>query len=235
MRSMSPRTTRGRHNRRRALAAVSTAAALIGVLQVSGAAPAQADNCGLDTVGNYVCTIYGGDPDPIPDPGFPDPIGTLEPTPDPGGDPGTPDPDPSREIGFQLATAFLTNPDCNSLVTGSSSESADHVWLYVAKHESSSPYPDDPNALAASPVGAGSGGSITIYPPYHTVTYSPAWFPALSPNQLVRTPTDDEMRALALLHEVAHLTGTLGQHVPGDNGYAFNQFILDRCLKLVKH
>jgi hypothetical protein len=117
------------------------------------------------------------------------------------------------------------------IITGAGSPVAVYEGATVVS--SSTPNAEDPTTLATAPVGAGSNGTITLYPkhfteaPEHVFQYIPAG------TGLSRLPTKEEFQAATVLHEDAHLTGALGAHTPQQSA-EFNLKILSTCFGITK-
>jgi hypothetical protein len=135
----------------------------------------------------------------------------------------------------QLVLDRLADFDCSQLIAGglnvTGAASPENVYRNATVVRS--PTPDPEGGLAKAPVGAGSGGTITVYPQYDTEPPE-AIFGYLPPHTgLDRLPSPTEMKAMTVLHEDAHLMGTLGSHTQ-EQSNQFNLQILTRCLGINK-
>jgi hypothetical protein len=130
--------------------------------------------------------------------------------------------------------AVLTG-DCKSFLgtTNAPHISPTEVWAKVKITKSSTPKPGDPYAAAAaSAVGAGVNGEMTVYPWFDSLR-GDYIFGAIPPHTgLSRLPEDDEIKAMAILHEIGHLTGGL-DHGP-EGARLYNLLILEKCFGITK-
>jgi hypothetical protein len=217
---------------RRAAAALPVGALILAVLP--GCLPTD-DPCPYDPItGGYTCTIDGGG-DPAPDP-IPNPGGGLggtggDPIPGGGGGGGAvPDGKGGLPAGAVSKVNEVLNGDCKSLLSPVSAPFLDPkaVWDAVPIQQSPTPKPGAPTATADAPVGVGSTGPITIYPAFYTAGPDSIFGFIPAHNGLTRLPTDDEMKAMTLLHEIGHLTGSLGNHDQAGSDL-YNLLILEKC------
>jgi len=138
----------------------------------------------------------------------------------------------------QLVMQKLNDFDCSRLlaggliITGAASPLAVYEGATVVS--SSTPKAGEPTALAGvDNVGAGSNGTITLYPKHFTETPDNV-FQYLPPGTgLSRLPSKEEFQASTVLHEDAHLMGTLGAHTPQQSA-AFDLEILSTCFGITK-
>ena len=97
-----------------------------------------------------------------------------------------------------------------------------------------------PDTIASVPfadIGRGVLGTITVYPLFHALSFYSEFF-ALETVTLTAIPTPAQMRALVLLHEIAHLIGSNPGHADGVHTHAaqdplgrvFDTKLLVKCL-----
>ncbi|CAI7978196.1 hypothetical protein FRAHR75_430045 [Frankia sp. Hr75.2] len=98
-----------------------------------------------------------------------------------------------------------------------------------------SPIPDMqvPNTVATYDANAvvfpgGQKGVITLFPSFYESSASTLWS-IFGTYQLDQNPTLDELRVVALLHEVGHIT-EVNNHPVNDPGADFNVGILRECI-----
>ena len=212
---------------RRTATGLAAAGLLAGGLQTVGAGPAQAS--------------------PIEPPNYSDcwsPV-NISCVEDTGFDPGDDQASGSGHAGVVGAGVDLlvmarlgdSTYDCAQLIAGgliiTGGAAPQNVYAAATVTRSSTPDPEQPTALARAPIGAGANGTITIYPAFYTEPPENV-FLYLPPHKgLSRLPTPAEMKAMTVLHEDAHLTGTLGVHTD-EQSAEFNLRILDRCFGITK-
>jgi hypothetical protein len=178
-------------------------------------------------------------PPPSPDPGPtpPPPVPPVPPTPNPGPAPA-PTPLRSPELDRALRDArtdLLLDAQCLSLISGPNGDAyAVLVAIDPKIVESRRPKPGSESAIADATSNTGVNGVLRVFRPFYRITYANSGIlPDYRRRDLVRRPTADEMRALVILHELAHITGA-NDHPAGDPDREFNDLILKRCLKLFK-
>jgi hypothetical protein len=144
--------------------------------------------------------------------------------------------------GDAIAADLLTNDTCANFVAGATSSpptglSADNariIFAVASKTFANGYHPQKPTAFASAPVGAGSGGTITLYTPYTLVV--PDDIKKLLPEgtRLSQPLSREEVQAAILLHETAHLTGALshGSTLPGVDP-VWNMMMLQACFGVV--
>lgn len=215
---------------RRVVAGLSAAGLLVIGLQLAAATPAQAEcyewGCNIEETLDEPIEFFWGPYLPEPYGGYVEPIS-------PGG---------SGDIGqtrvFQLddevvaAVNDVLKGDCASLLTNVNPpvHNPKTVFSQAPVVKSSTPNPETPDALASVPTSAvGTGqGTITLYPPFDTTKPDQIFNFIPAHNGLTRLPTENELKAMAVLHEIGHLTGSLGEHTQsGSNEY--NLLILEKC------
>lgn len=216
---------------RRAAAGLSAAGLLIIGLQLAVASPAQAEcyewGCNIDETLDEPLDFFWGPYLPEPYGGYVEPIS-------PGGVGDT-----GQTRVFQLndevvvkVNEGLAREACNNLLTGTNpvnGNNARTVWQKASVVKSNVPNPDSPDAPASTQQGASVNGTITTYPAFESLHgYDIAQYIAEN-NTLERLPTDDEIKAMAVLHEVAHLTGNLGHDPDGKGDELFNLLVLEKC------
>jgi hypothetical protein len=193
------------------------------------------DDCTGTSIGSgYTCTISGGgDSSPIPPPTFPafgggtggDSIPSL------GGGGGQAIIVGKSGLGTGVVAKVdeVLREDCKSLVSPVNPPYHDPqaVWDVAPVQYSSTPKAGTPEALADAPVGVGAAGPMTIYPPFFSTPPESIFSFIPAHNGLTRLPSDDEMKAMTVLHEIAHLTGALSHDQAGSN--QFNLLILEKC------
>jgi hypothetical protein len=228
--------TRRRHAQR-AVAALFTIGLLAMAIQIGSAAPAHAacyavpGPTGID----YQCDIDGGDGSfggggggggrhgPLLDTGAD--TGGL------GGGGGGVEIPVGMTVAERVSQVLRDNTPCRNLISGvapAGGNNASQVWDTVEVTRSATPYSADPGANATAVVNGGLyGPQMTTYPPYYTQKGVDVFSYIPANTGLTRYPTDQEMQARTVLHELAHLTGAL----PGDGDLAkdFNLQILDKC------
>jgi hypothetical protein len=251
--SRTSRSRRPGSRRRGAAAAIATAAAVIGFLNTSGVARAD-DGCRWDSGGSPSCTIDV--------PGYPDPADPLPPLPwppdppwgggttDPGGGGGGGGGDPTDDVAewnrqtgaaMRIAPDALRRPsngvaDCNRFISGDGPRADDILDAVSTARRLRDDHRGGPTPyhLADASEGNGANGTIELYLPFHTYPYDPSIYEGQAPfNPPVDPPlTADEYRAMALLHELAHLTGQ-NQHGYDDAVAStnFNAGIVLNCLR----
>jgi hypothetical protein len=133
-------------------------------------------------------------------------------------------------IAYEMVeNALDTNDPCRALVHGGTASQALAVFHAVPITSSQTIKPGQPGVAAEAPSGAGAAGYIKVYPRYYN-TEPDMIFNYLPANTgLSRRPSTDEYKAMALLHENAHLNGKLGAHTGQQSG-EFNRRILQDCL-----
>ena len=106
--------------------------------------------------------------------------------------------------------------------------------------DSLQPLAGEPGAIASVPIpdfGRGVLGTMTVYPLFHALGFDTSLF-KLETVTLTAIPTGAQMRALALLHEIAHLIGSNPVRADGTHthaaqdptGQVFNTALLVKCL-----
>jgi hypothetical protein len=238
------RTSRCRAPRaRRAIAALVAAGAVAVGLQMVAAVPAQA-RCyevpGTTTI-SYQCDINGNVFGPYGggsgggSTGYQEMVGIGD--ENYGGGGGL-----APFTGETLAADLLANDRCANFVAGATSspptgKTAAHariIFDVVPKTFANDYHPQSPTAYASAPVGAGSGGSITLFTPYVLVT--PDDIKKILPEgtRLSHALSREEVQAAILLHETAHLTGALnhGSTLPGVDP-VWNMMLLQACFGVV--
>lgn len=132
---------------------------------------------------------------------------------------------------YGLAVDYLKDDRCNALLSGPAGE-ARHVAKFTVFHDSGLPGRDMYGRVAsyakAAEQNGGAGLDVTIYQTFHgTIDRS-----ILLRTDLIEPPSDLEMQAFVLLHEIGHLTGAV-QHPPNEIA-AINSRITSDCLKLTR-
>lgn len=169
------------------------------------------------------------------------------------------DPVPTRgavdDAAFDAAALLASRPECfRTLSPGGNPRPPDNLNPSTVLGRvppiaiSATPLAQEPRAIAgvaASDSGRGAAGpargQITVYPPFATFDYNPLVVDTFA-FRLTRAVTIEDMQTLAILHELAHLTGalpaeaTLGPPPAGlgggnvQVGQVFNTKILVYCL-----
>jgi hypothetical protein len=167
------------------------------------------------------------------------------------------DPVPTRgavdDAAFDAAFLLATRPDCfRTLSRGGNPTPPDNLNPSTVLGRvppiaiSATPLRNFAASVAVDDIGRGTAGpgrgQITVYPRFSTFDYNPDVFDT-SAITLRRVPTIADMQILAILHEIAHLTGALPAeanlgplppHFPQDaqqGGQVFNTKILVYCLR----
>jgi hypothetical protein len=224
-----------------------SAVALIAGIQMAGAGAASADTCWVDGDGGVHCMYDGGETVGTPGGGGPGGGGggggnrhrPIIGDPDAPIEPAGPPPPPTGKtvvgvaVALKVDNVLAQNEACRNLVTGvapNGFQNALQVWNAVPITKSATPRNPQPAANADADFNAGSTGSITIYPPFYTQKGDDVFGYIPSNNGLSRLPSDEEMKARTVLHELAHLTGALGPHTdPDPAAKEFNLRILETC------
>jgi hypothetical protein len=140
--------------------------------------------------------------------------------------------------GVEQAGALLNNDTCAHHIAGKTGKTADQVraiYNKVPKPIVNGYHPESSTAFASAPFGAGEQGEIKLYTPY--VLVKPDTIKGLLPEgtQLSRPLTREEVQAVIVLHETAHLTGALdhGSNLPAVDP-VFNMMIINACFDVIK-
>jgi hypothetical protein len=132
---------------------------------------------------------------------------------------------------YGLAVDYLKDDRCNTLLSGPAGD-ARHVAKYTVFHDSGyagrDMYGNVASYAKAADQNGGAGLDITIYQTFHGDIDRGI----LLRTDLIEPPSDLEMRAFVLLHEVGHLTGAV-QHPPTEIA-AINSRITADCLELTR-
>jgi hypothetical protein len=253
--STRPRRDRRRQRCRRALASLATIGALAALMQITGAAPANADCYAVPgpTGIDYQCDIDGGESGgaagggggggihrPLLDTGAEGRGGGG------GGQDGYANLDHLKipEAARDAVNRALAKEACRNLlssdlnvITPGPDHDARETWGSVKITKSPTPSADDPNAAAQVPTSqAGSGqGEIILFPRFDHITGPD--INSIIPEGKITSPTmtADDVKALVVLHELAHLDGGLGDDTSslGISSKAtkeFNARVLTACL-----
>lgn len=170
------------------------------------------------------------------------PVMPPGPQPPPGGGAG-PGPVPADTVERILGAAIrltrekLANPSCNAYLSGATSGDADAATVFTNVQGGGrlvdtleQRQVEGTRVFAqVDQIGAGSGGTITLFLPFYNALNDPSYYnatmdtfsPPLSP---------DEMKALIILHEVAHLTGA-NRHYDEASNRAFDYGIVVNCFR----
>lgn len=122
----------------------------------------------------------------------------------------------------------LANGNCKSLVSPVNPpyQNAIQVWDSVNVYQSDTQPSDRPYSLATA-TGAGTTGYITLWPLFNSTGPTEIFSLIPAHHGVTRLPDEAEMKALTVLHEIAHLTGALNHDPAGSR--LFNLLILERC------
>ncbi|MEO3856608.1 hypothetical protein [Acrocarpospora sp. B8E8] len=235
------RRRRSRKSRAITAAALAAAAAFVGMVQVVAAPPSYA-NCTVNTsTGSVWCGDIGGGtitapPDPPvptapwppidpPPPPPPDNPPDPPPPPPPTSPPNPPDtPGQKTSKAWNVASKAIQKQSCKDFLANAgitADQVPDVLHKSTIKMETDRTNPEAADAMASVPSsGNGQGASqITFWQPFFNESRVEGYkvlvnTSALAPlYNVVRMYSNDQIRALLVLHEVAHLTGKL----PGDH------------------
>jgi hypothetical protein len=152
----------------------------------------------------------------------------------------------AREVdeAVERARVKLRSQSCRFVVSGSSMAALAVLDALTARKGDQPGIKDLPDVrkrdrkgqivlAEVSKVGAGASGTITLYKDFHDIATatlfgsdSLAYLQGLYPDHVVDL---DDLRALVILHEVAHLTGALTH---GDEGAPdFNRATMETCVR----